>query len=127
MREKWRLWADIPPEERVTEDYVRSCIGADDPMWVQRNLSWLQNPQCEVAVKWGSSGRYHPCKCPPHTGTRCVHHGGPKGRKPPNARTELESPAAKAERLRLQKIATIYRRITTLTHDLEQLQRGEIA
>lgn len=75
-----RLWADIPPAQRIDEAFVRTCNGASDRRWLARVLHSLERPECAAAVRWGD--RYAPCRRRiAGSGERfCAIHGGARSK-----------------------------------------------
>ena len=75
---RWRLWKDVPHEQRIDEHWIFSRNGAYDDKWVDKRIDRLFNPRCEVAVKCHTGELWHPCGVDPLGGAkRCCHHGGP--------------------------------------------------
>jgi hypothetical protein len=71
-----RLWKDIPPDERITEDFIVEC--ETFAPYRETVLQRLRQPQCHAAVQ---SSRYRgfwsPCGTPVAKGEIfCKMHGG---------------------------------------------------
>ena len=60
-KNKYLLWKDIPKEQRVDYDFLKTRSGASDPSWLARKESLLQKPGCPAAVKWIGTKLYMPC------------------------------------------------------------------
>jgi len=119
------LWADVPPELRVDEAFLRGRRGADGDdgdLWVKRQLARLKDPPCPVALVWPGSHRetgglrYHPCSTHPAPGEEfCSRHGG---------KTRLElglslQPSHEAQQLRWRRrIAVVKARIDYLSQGI---------
>ena len=77
----WRLWADVPLEERVDEKFMMRCWGAQDPRWLQHRLDLAKRAVCAAAVRWKDASRFDrwsQCVLPTAPGARfCRVHGGP--------------------------------------------------
>jgi len=104
MTKPLKLWADIPPEQRVDEAFLRRCMGARGHLgeqWVAQKLSRILHPRCLVATPWGSgSNMYRPCGAIPNPGEMfCPHHGG--ARLTPEAVDARELRRLQARRARL--------------------------
>jgi hypothetical protein len=69
-----RLWKDIPPEERITVEFLEGRNGASDPEWLQKRIERLnKEPLCKAAVAWDDL--YAPCSNIPFKGERlCAAH-----------------------------------------------------
>lgn len=76
-----KLWADIPPEDRVDEPFLLSRPLAKDERWLHRRLRELRAPACAAAVEYPGipwCGKYKPCGLNPPAGmTLCLRHQGP--------------------------------------------------
>lgn len=71
------LWADVPIEQRITEDFLRTRNGSSNPKWLEQNIRLLRQPQCGKAVAWlGGSNLYKPCGLSVIEGEFCTVHGG---------------------------------------------------
>ena len=73
------LWVDIPPEKRVTPEFLRTRQGhaLDGELFVERKMA---SNGCAFAVQWMTSDvdLWKPCSRPVKEGaTQCWQHGGP--------------------------------------------------
>ena len=98
---RYRLWAAVPPDERVTEQTVRDNTNASSP-YLAEELERLANPQCIVALKHARyKGLWSPCNLPVKPGEdRCKTHGGASARTTPEPGPTRKELQAEVDRLR---------------------------
>ena len=82
VKGKFKPWADVPVELRISEENLKNCRGASQPGWVERETAVLNqildNPnRCQAGR---DRGYFWPCAVRPQPGeTFCGHHGGLTG------------------------------------------------
>jgi hypothetical protein len=72
-----RLWADVPPDERVDEAFLHTRAGARDRRWLGNWLRRIASPRCPVALLWPGSALWAPCGLLPVRADprgRCYQH-----------------------------------------------------
>ena len=80
------LWRDVPPERRITLEFLRTRNGARQPGWVDKiwKRCTTDGDYCAAAARWSSHPpRYMRCGIDPAPGEMFCHvHGGALKPKP---------------------------------------------
>ena len=100
----YRLWAEVPQHERLTEDDVlrKYPPGRWADFVSERLIERLRHPGCEIAVRFEQSSKWIPCGQEAYGQARCKRHGGP-GKPVPDRQRRNRVTALEDENQRLRE------------------------